>query len=236
MTAAAVLLAALAAWLWRSPAPEPRLRQVLGAGRPPPDGTPRGQLPVAAAVVAAVGAVALIGGVGGVAAAIGCLVLVPRLSRRLESRAGRRRREDLARQAPDVAELFAATLASGATPAAALAAMTAAIDEPMRSTLRPVLAALELGADPAQAWRGIDPSLRPVAQAVVRSAQSGAPLAQLLARLTDDMRRDRQQAVELAARAAGVRAVAPLGACFLPAFVLVGVVPVVVSLATGLLG
>ena len=33
----------------------------------------------------------------------------------------------------------------------------------------------------------------------------------------------------------GVRAVAPLGACFLPAFVLVGVVPVVVSLATGLL-
>ena len=70
---------------------------------------------------------------------------------------------------------------------------------------------------------------------MVRSAASGAPLAGVLARVAEDLRRDRQQVVEVAARAAGVRAVAPLGACFLPAFVLVGVVPVVVSLATGLL-
>ena len=45
------------------------------------------------------------------------------------------------------------------------------------------------------------------------------------------MRRDRQRAVEVAAQAAGVRAVAPLAACFLPAFLLLGVVPVVASLA-----
>jgi hypothetical protein len=38
-----------------------------------------------------------------------------------------------------------------------------------------------------------------------------------------------------AARSAGVRAVAPLGLCFLPAFVLVGVVPTVVGLATAAL-
>ena len=65
----------------------------------------------------------------------------------------------------------------------------------------------------------------------MRSAQSGAPLSTVLARIAQDMRRDRHAAVEVAARSAGVRAVAPLAACFLPAFLLVGVVPVVASLA-----
>ena len=37
------------------------------------------------------------------------------------------------------------------------------------------------------------------------------------------------------ARRAGVQAVGPLAACFLPAFVLVGVVPVVVGVAQALL-
>ena len=236
MTALAVVLAATAAWLWRAPAPEPRLRRMLVAPEAAGGDPPASRLPVLAGLLGAVGALVLVGGVVGTAAAVASVALVPRLARRLESRAGRRRREDLARQAPDVTELLAATLASGSTPNAALAAVAAAVDEPMRSTLRPVLAALELGADPVQAWLGTDVSLRPVAQAVARSSLSGAPLAPLLARLADDMRRDRQQVVEIAARAAGVRAVAPLGACFLPAFVLVGVVPVVVSLAAGLLG
>jgi hypothetical protein len=42
--------------------------------------------------------------------------------------------------------------------------------------------------------------------------------------------------VEVAARTAGVRAVIPLVACFLPAFILLGVVPVVAGLANELIG
>jgi hypothetical protein len=38
--------------------------------------------------------------------------------------------------------------------------------------------------------------------------------------------------VEVAARSAGVRSVAPLAACYLPAFILLGIVPVVASMAT----
>ena len=108
----------------------------------------------------------------------------------------------------------------------------------MRSALAPVTAALRLGADPTRAWLmvGSVESLAPIADAVVRSARSGAPLARLLSRLADDLRRDHHRSVEVAARAAGVRAVAPLALCFLPAFLLLGVVPVVASLAGALAG
>lgn len=242
MTAFAVLCAALAAWLWRAPPPEPRLRLLMSddlvdrAGSGTPSRGPSTRLPVLAALLGAAGAVILIGGIAGVAAAVACVVLVPRLARRLESRGTRRRREELERVAPDVADLLAATLASGSPPSVALTAVAAASGAAVGDALRPVLAAIGLGADPAVAWTGVDPVLRPIAVAMVRSAQSGAPLSEVLARVAEDLRRDRQQAIEVAARSAGVRAVVPLSACFLPAFVLVGVVPVVVSLATGLLG
>ncbi|MEU8614146.1 secretion system protein, partial [Actinoplanes sp. NPDC048791] len=50
-----------------------------------------------------------------------------------------------------------------------------------------------------------------------------------LTRLADDLRGDRSVAVEAAAHRAGVLIVLPLGLCFLPAFVLAGLVPVVVA-------
>lgn len=238
MTALAVLLAAAAAWSWRAPVPEPRLRRLLGQSSAVRATGTRNRLPVLAGAVAGIGALLAFGGVLGVLALVACVLLLPRLTRRMETRGVRRRREDLERQAPAIAELLAATLASGATVAASLAAVAPAVGPPGSDALRPVLASLALGADPGQAWLSLsaDPSLRPIGAALARSSSSGAPLADLLARLAEDLRRDRQRAVEVAARSAGVRAVAPLGACFLPAFVLVGVVPVVVSLASGLLG
>jgi hypothetical protein len=56
------------------------------------------------------------------------------------------------------------------------------------------------------------------------------PLAQALTRVADDLRARRRGELLAAARVAGVTAVLPLGLCFLPAFALLGVVPVVVSL------
>jgi Flp pilus assembly protein TadB len=173
----------------------------------------------------------------GVGIAAACAVGVPRLTRNLESRGARRRREQLARQAPVVADLLAATIASGSTMRPALAAVGDAVGDPARAVLRPVLAEIDLGADPGDAWRALvgDRVLGPIAASVVRSMETGAPLSSVLARIAEDMRRDRQVAVEVAARAAGVKAVAPLAACFLPAFLLLGVVPVVAALASSLL-
>jgi hypothetical protein len=73
-------------------------------------------------------------------------------------------------------------------------------------------------------------------RAVARSGATGAPLARTVREVAADERARQRAALEERARAVGVRAVAPLAVCFLPAFVLVGVVPVVVGIARAVLG
>lgn len=151
---------------------------------------------------------------------------------RLEPRAQRRRRERLAGQAGDVADLLGACLASGAPVVEAVAAVAAAVGPPAAAPLQRLVGRMRLGADPADAWRDLadEPAFAPLARAVARSEASGAPLADALRRAADDLRARRRGELLTAARAAGVRAVLPLGVCFLPAFALLGVVPVVASL------
>ena len=231
-------LIAWAAWLMTSPPPDRRLATLLVAGPAPPERTGRSGVPVVlAGVVAGLGAWAMVGGLLGALLGIACIVVIPRAARRLESRAARTRREELERQAPLLADLMAAILASGAPMRFALATAGDAIGSPMTEAIRPVVAAIDLGAEPTAAWGSVSTvaALEPVAAAVIRSAESGAPISTVLTRIAEDMRRDRHSAVEVAARSAGVRAVAPLAACFLPAFLLMGVVPVVASLAGDLL-
>ena len=90
---------------------------------------------------------------------------------------------------------------------------------------------LRLGADPALVWSEVarDDALAPLARAVSRSQQTGAPLAALLPRVADQARAEHRGRAEARIRTAAVRLTAPLGVAFLPAFVLLGVVPVVAS-------
>ncbi|MCA1721019.1 MAG: type II secretion system F family protein, partial [Actinobacteria bacterium] len=76
-----------------------------------------------------------------------------------------------------------------------------------------------------------DDPLAPAARLLARAAEGGAPVADTVARLAQDARAVARAAGEQAARRVGVLVVAPLGLCFLPAFVLLGVVPVVLGLA-----
>lgn len=239
MTVAAALLVAACAWLLIAPSPDPRLRRLLlpVRDRPPEAGLgPRWTW--AAAVIAAAGGWLLLGGLLGLMAAVAILLVLPRLIARLESRSSRERRDLLDRQAPLLADLLAALLTSGATVRDALEESIVAIGSPTLEQVRPVVASIDLGADPASAWRtcGVIDAHQAIVDALNRAQESGAPAAMLLGRAADDLRRERRRAVEVAARSAGVRAVAPLAACFLPAFLLLGVVPVVASLASGLLG
>jgi Flp pilus assembly protein TadB len=203
--------------------------------RPRESRHPRGVPPPAAGAAAGLAAFVLVGGLPGIALAVGLVVLVPRVVARLEPRSRRMTRLRLAGLVPLVADLLAATLASGAPLGSALRATADAVGDPARTVLAPVLAASDLGSDdPWQSVRG-DPLLGALAAAASRSARTGAPLAAVLAGAADDARRARQREVEVAARSAGVRAVLPLAACFLPAFLLVGVVPIVASLITDVL-
>ena len=238
MSLVAALLIAATAWLAVPPAGEPRLAAMLG-------GVPRRErvrldrstTVWAAASCAGVGAVVLMPNVAGLLVGGAVLVTLPASVRRLETSGQRREREALSRQAAGICDLMSATLASGAPMPVALGAVADAVPMPGAGVLASVHASLELGADPETAWApwANDPAVGLIAAAVVRSGRTGAPLATLLSRLAADLRRERRTIVEVAARSAGVRAVLPLAACFLPAFLLLGVVPVVASLATELL-
>lgn len=190
---------------------------------------------VARATCAAIGLLVAVtwGGVTGILGGAVIAAAGPLVIGRLESRADVRRREALERQVAECADLLAACLASGAPLTSAAAATADALGSPIDAPLRGLADALSLGADPVAAWRTLqsEPALAPLARSAARSAETGAPLSALLAGMADDLRRDKRALADASARAAGVRAVAPLAACFLPAFFVIGVIPVVVSLA-----
>jgi Flp pilus assembly protein TadB len=142
----------------------------------------------------------------------------------------------LARAIPESVDLLAAVLRAGITDAVALDLVATAAPPPLRGHLSAVATHRRLGAAPAAAWRVVAdvPALGELATAMARHAETGSPIAALLDRVAADARRDYYTQAQAAARAAAVRAVIPLAACFLPAFVLLGVVPIVASLVSGL--
>ncbi|MFC5831691.1 type II secretion system F family protein, partial [Nonomuraea insulae] len=93
---------------------------------------------------------------------------------------------------------------------------------------------LRLGADPEPTWTALarDPAMGRLSRAMSRAVQSGAPVADVLTRLADDAREAARAESVASARSVGVKAVAPLGLCFLPAFVLLGIIPVIAGLAS----
>jgi tight adherence protein B len=74
-----------------------------------------------------------------------------------------------------------------------------------------------------------------VVRAFALAERTGASAAELLRRAAADERAARRAAVAVAASRLGVRLVVPLGLAVLPAFVLLGVAPVVIGLAQQLL-
>ncbi|WP_246236488.1 type II secretion system F family protein [Actinomadura chibensis] len=134
-------------------------------------------------------------------------------------------------------DLLAACLRGGAPWHEAVAAVADAVDGPLGDELRTVSVQIHLGADPAEAWLALakEPPLAPLARAAVRASSTGAALAPTLSRLAQDQRRAARAAAAARARAAGIHSLAPLGLCFLPAFVLLSVVPAVAGIALTIL-
>lgn len=184
--------------------------------------------PVAGAALAIAGL-----GLTGLLLGVGAGLLLPSLIARAEPAAlGRTRREVLADLLLAV-ELVAAAMAVGAEPATALGLVGRALPGELGDRFVVTARALRLGADPLTAWepaveRGGE-SLQPLAEAFAAARTDGSALAARLARVGVEARDVAASAALAAAERAGVRAVAPLGLCFLPAFVAVGIVPVVAA-------
>lgn len=134
---------------------------------------------------------------------------------------------------PPVLDLLASCLAAGAPLRAALAVVGEAVPPPLGPLLRSAAGALVLGSPPEAALAGLRGSadLERMADVLASAVVSGTAPADQLTALAQDVRRAGQDSARAAARRAGVLVVLPLGLCFLPAFVLLGVVPVVAGVA-----
>ncbi|MGH4026812.1 MAG: type II secretion system F family protein, partial [Pseudonocardiaceae bacterium] len=134
-------------------------------------------------------------------------------------------------------DLLAACLHAGMAVPGAVRAVADGLEGPAGPALRRTAELLALGADTEQAWRpALDcPATARLARAARRSGRSGTALAQSLSRLAVAQRAEVSAQSEAGAQRAGVLIAGPLGLCFLPAFLAIGVIPVVLGLAAGLM-
>ncbi|MFF0434757.1 type II secretion system F family protein [Streptomyces sp. NPDC004327] len=147
-------------------------------------------------------------------------------------------RAEAERQLPLAADLLAACASAGAAPGEAAEAVGRSLGGPVGERLMRTAAELRLGGEPAEVWRrfGEIPGAAGLARCLERAASSGAPAAEAVARHAEGLRSARARAAATRAQRAQVLITAPVGLCFLPAFLAVGVAPVVIGLASGLLG
>ena len=145
-----------------------------------------------------------------------------------------RRKADRAvvRELPETLDLLAVCLEAGAPMTNAVATVAAVSQPATAAILHGIDAQLQVGRDPQDAWGSLadHPDWGPPARDAARSARSGTSLVECLRVHADEARRRRREQETKRARSVGVKSVQPLALCFLPAFVLIGVVPLVASL------
>jgi Flp pilus assembly protein TadB len=204
--------------LARRPAPPPRQRVMT---------SPIGRGAVCVLGLAVLGWV-VVGPVGALVGGPAGLALSSWLGR-LESPEAAQARAEIDRDLPLALDLLAACAAAGRPPQQALSVVGRALGGSLGARFEEVTSALSMGGDPSTEWARLlsHAQLGGLARVMQRSAESGAPLADGLARLADDHRRERRTRSLMRARTVGVRVAGPLAGCFLPAFMLIGVVPTV---------
>lgn len=200
-------------------APERRSARVGGGRRVVPS------LAVGAAVwfaIASLGLVAVVIATG--AAAVSYVVLG-----RLTSAAELRRQEELTAALPQVCDLLVACLEAGLPLRVVAGVLADGLDGPMADRLAEVAAKTRLGVADERAWEelGADPALAALGRELARGAGSGTALAARVRALGRDARREAFALAEAKAKKVGVQSVLPLMVCFLPAFILLGVFPIV---------
>ncbi|MET9269634.1 type II secretion system F family protein [Kribbella sp. NPDC003557] len=182
-----------------------------------------------AAAGAAFAALAVLGLPWGLIPSALAYYAIPRALARLEPATTRQRNARIAHDLPLAIDLLTACLRAGRPPQHALTLVAEALPGPLADVFTKIAHHLALGTDPATAWAHLrtEPPCIPMARAISRSLRSGAPLSKTLEHLADETRRSHHHLADQQARAAESRATLPLGLCFLPAFVLLSIVPTI---------
>lgn len=129
-------------------------------------------------------------------------------------------------------DLLAAGLRAGLPVPVAVRAVAAELTGSAAASLLQVADQLVLGADPVSAWEPAlrDPDTAELARAARRTARTGSGLAGVADDIATRHRSSIGQRAQARAQRAAVWVAAPLGLCFLPAFLCLGVLPVVVGM------
>lgn len=194
-------------------------------------------LPLAAGAGVALLCVVVVGGPAGfvLGLPLGGVVLVG--ARRLLRSCSRRAKAPDPLQLASCWDLLAACLRGGLPVPAAVQAIAAQAPRQAADALDHTAELLALGADPVAAWAPAlaEPLTAELARGARRSARSGAALAAVAEGLATRVRAAGDDLAEARAQRAAVAVTGPLGLCFLPAFLCIGVAPVVIGLATRLM-
>lgn len=139
-----------------------------------------------------------------------------------------------------VVDLLRAALSAGLPVPDALAAVADAVGDSLSDVAAPLRTAgarLRLGATPEEGWHDVPgvENLGPLRPVLVRATDGGGSVKAALEHAAVRMRAEADAAATARAERASVLVAGPLGLCFLPAFVCLGVLPVVVGLADGML-
>lgn len=140
---------------------------------------------------------------------------------------------------PQLCDLMAVCLEAGLPLRRCVEVLAEALPPALAEPLHEVAAKTRVGADEAAAWSELaaaESELARLGEEIARNANSGVAMAAGIRSLGVEARSAAANAAEIRARRVGVRSVLPLMVCFLPAFMLLGVVPIIGGVAAQLLG
>ena len=162
------------------------------------------------------------------------LLLGGRLRRLAAARAEARRRRAMDAEIPQLLDLLAAGSAAGLSAVAGLERSTSVLRGPLRVELGASLEAVDLGARWRDELAAVTerlslPDLRRAVAVLARTETLGTSLTEATRELAADVRRSRRAAVAERARSAPVKMLFPLVFLVLPAFLLLTVVPVLLT-------
>jgi Flp pilus assembly protein TadB len=129
-------------------------------------------------------------------------------------------------------DLLAAGMRAGLPVPVIVRAVADELSGDAHRTLREVADHLALGSDASAGWEPAlrNPDTAELARAARRTARTGSALADVAAEIATDARATVAEQAQARAQRAAVWISAPLGLCFLPAFLCLGVLPVVVGM------
>lgn len=150
------------------------------------------------------------------------------------ARRAKERDEEIRAALPDALDLLAACALAGLSLDRALRTVAPDVAGPLGGALRETIRALDAGMQRDAAYRLLAeaapiPEVRSLVRALARAERYGSSVSATLVSQAREMRSRRRASVEEAARAAPVKMLFPLVVCFLPAFIILTVAPVVLT-------